>query len=185
MIALGHVTEQNTRQHVFPVGNLLQLYPRCRPSLLARRHGETEAYPVAGVELKGNTLVWTFSETDTAIIGDGECWLVMESPEGDQKWISDPMPTNVNKTYTSGPVPEAPIMDWLERQLAAAAAVQVAAEKAEKAAEDAGAALQELKDGIASGDFRGEQGPQGPQGERGPAGADGAPGPQGERGPIG
>lgn len=54
--------------------------------------------------------------------------------------------------------------------------------------------LQELKDGIASGNFKGEQGPQGPigptgpqgeQGPQGPTGATGATGPQGETGPQG
>lgn len=55
-------------------------------------------------------------------------------------------------------------------------------------------AKQELKDGIANGDFKGEKGdtgpvgPVGPQGERGeigPTGATGATGPQGETGPRG
>ena len=54
--------------------------------------------------------------------------------------------------------------------------------------------MQELKDGIASGNFKGEQGPQGPigpvgpqgeQGPQGPTGATGATGPQGETGPQG
>ena len=57
--------------------------------------------------------------------------------------------------------------------------------------------MQELKDGIASGDFKGEKGdkgdtgpigpvgPQGEQGPQGPTGAAGATGPQGETGPRG
>ena len=65
-----------------------------------------------------------------------------------------------------------------------------ASQSAKKAADS----LQELKDGIAAGDFKGEKGPQGPigpvgpQGERGPqgpTGATGATGPQGETGPQG
>lgn len=78
----------------------------------------------------------------------------------------------------------------------AASAEKAAASK--KAAGDAQAkaaeSLQELKDGIAAGDFKGEKGdkgdtgPIGPQGERGPqgpTGATGATGPQGETGPRG
>lgn len=77
----------------------------------------------------------------------------------------------------------------------------VAAQKAaasEKAAGDAqkkaANSLQELKDGIAAGDFKGEKGdpgpigpvgPQGVQGPKGPTGATGATGPQGETGPRG
>lgn len=65
---------------------------------------------------------------------------------------------------------------------------------ADQSAKKAADSLQELKDGIAAGDFKGEQGPQGPigpvgpQGEtgpQGPTGATGAIGPQGETGPQG
>lgn len=65
---------------------------------------------------------------------------------------------------------------------------------ADQSAKKAADSLQELKDGIAAGDFKGEQGPQGPigpvgpqgeQGPQGPTGATGATGPQGETGPQG
>lgn len=65
---------------------------------------------------------------------------------------------------------------------------------ASQSAQAAAGSLQELKDGIESGDFKGEQGPQGPigpvgpqgeQGPQGPTGATGATGPQGETGPRG
>lgn len=65
---------------------------------------------------------------------------------------------------------------------------------ADQSAKKAADSLQELKDGIAAGDFKGEQGPQGPigpvgpqgeQGPQGPTGATGATGPQGETGPEG
>ena len=63
-----------------------------------------------------------------------------------------------------------------------------------RSAQAAADSLQELKDGIAAGDFKGEQGPVGPtgpvgpqgeQGPQGPTGATGATGPQGETGPQG
>lgn len=65
---------------------------------------------------------------------------------------------------------------------------------ADLSAKKAADSLQELKDGIAAGDFKGEQGPKGPigpvgpqgeQGPKGPTGATGATGPQGETGPRG
>lgn len=65
---------------------------------------------------------------------------------------------------------------------------------ADKSAQEAAGSLQELKNGIASGDFKGEQGPQGPQGpigpvgpqgEQGPAGPEGPQGPKGDPGPAG
>ena len=65
---------------------------------------------------------------------------------------------------------------------------------ADQSAQEAADSLQELKDGIANGDFKGEKGdtgpigpvgPQGEQGPQGPTGATGATGPQGETGPRG
>lgn len=72
-------------------------------------------------------------------------------------------------------------------QQAGAAAQKAAA--SEKAAGDAqkkaAESLQELKDGIASGDFKGEPGATGPVGPEGPQGAQGLPGPQGPTGATG
>lgn len=81
------------------------------------------------------------------------------------------------------------------RQAGAAAQKAAASEKAAGDAQaKAAESLQELKEGIASGNFKGEKGdkgdtgpigPVGPQGEQGPTGATGATGPQGETGPRG
>jgi hypothetical protein len=76
----------------------------------------------------------------------------------------------------------------------AAQQAATSAGNADQSAQEAANSLQELKDGIAAGDFKGEQGPQGPigpvgpqgeQGPQGPTGATGATGPQGETGPRG
>lgn len=76
----------------------------------------------------------------------------------------------------------------------AAREAAASADNANQSAQEAADSLQELKDGIANGDFKGEQGPQGPigpvgpqgeQGPQGPTGATGATGPQGETGPRG
>lgn len=76
----------------------------------------------------------------------------------------------------------------------AASEAATSAGSASQSAQEAAGSLQELKDGIASGDFKGEKGdkgdtgPIGPQGEtgpQGPTGAAGATGPQGETGPRG
>ena len=80
-----------------------------------------------------------------------------------------------------------------DAQIAAREAA-ASAGNADQSAQEAADSLQELKDGIAAGDFKGEQGPQGPigpvgpqgeQGPQGPTGATGATGPQGETGPRG
>lgn len=56
------------------------------------------------------------------------------------------------------------------------------AKNADQSAKKAADSLQELKDGIASGDFKGEKGDTGPKGETGPRGEQG---PQGPVGPAG
>ena len=77
---------------------------------------------------------------------------------------------------------------------ASASAASTSAANAGQSAQRAADNLQELKDGIANGDFKGEKGdpgpigpvgPQGEQGPQGPTGATGATGPQGETGPQG
>lgn len=76
----------------------------------------------------------------------------------------------------------------------AASEAATSAGNANQSAQEAADSLQELKNGIANGNFKGEQGPQGPigpvgpqgeQGPQGPTGATGATGPQGETGPQG
>lgn len=82
----------------------------------------------------------------------------------------------------------------------AASEAATSAGDADRSAQEAAGSLQELKDGIASGNFKGEKGekgdkgdtgpigpvgPQGKQGPQGPTGATGATGPQGETGPRG
>ena len=81
--------------------------------------------------------------------------------------------------------------------LTAAYEAATSAGSANQSAQKAADSLQELKGGIASGDFKGEKGdkgdtgpigpvgPQGEQGPQGPTGAAGATGPQGETGPRG
>ena len=74
----------------------------------------------------------------------------------------------------------------------AASEAATSAGNANQSAQKAADSLRELKNGIASGDFKGDKGdtgpigpvgPQGAQGPQGPTGATGATGPQGETGP--
>lgn len=67
----------------------------------------------------------------------------------------------------------------------AAQQAATSAGNADQSAQEAADSLQELKDGIANGDFKGEQGPQGPTGATGATGPQGETGPRGEQGPQG
>lgn len=66
-----------------------------------------------------------------------------------------------------------------------AAAAEQAKTDAQTAAQQAADNLQELKNGIAAGDFKGEKGDKGDTGPIGPVGPQGAQGPQGEKGDTG
>lgn len=67
----------------------------------------------------------------------------------------------------------------------AASEATTSAGNADQSAQKAADSLQKLKDGIAAGDFKGEQGPQGPTGATGATGPQGETGPQGKQGPQG
>lgn len=66
----------------------------------------------------------------------------------------------------------------------AASEAATSAGNADQSAQEAADSLQELKDGIATGDFKGEKGDTGPQGETGPRGEQGPQGEKGDTGPA-
>ena len=68
---------------------------------------------------------------------------------------------------------------------AATSEAATSAGSASQSAQEAVDSLQELKDGIATGDFKGEKGDTGPQGETGPRGEQGPQGEKGDTGPQG
>lgn len=67
----------------------------------------------------------------------------------------------------------------------AAQQAATSAGNADQSAQEAADSLQELKNGIASGDFKGEKGDKGDTGPIGPVGPQGEQGPQGEKGDTG
>ena len=80
------------------------------------------------------------------------------------------------------------VKDETNKAQQAKTSAETAAKQSKADADKAAESLQELKDGIASGDFKGDKGDQGPQGEtgaRGPRGPKGDKGDPGETGPQG
>ena len=67
----------------------------------------------------------------------------------------------------------------------AASEAATSAGSADQSAQEAADSLQELKNGIATGDFKGEKGDTGPQGETDPRGEQGPQGEKGDTGPQG
>lgn len=134
--------------------------------------------------------------------GDIECMITLYGPNGEALGTprflieveeaiysdSEVESTNEFTALQIAMVDKAEIAGYAQSAEEAKDAAAASAETAQGSATSAATALQELKDGIAAGDFKGEKGEAGaigPQGPAGPQGKMGPPGPAGERGPQG
>lgn len=139
--------------------------------LLHQRSDDQKPYPVPVVEADGG-IIWTVSSTDTAYPGRGQAELQWLGADG-AVVKSVTYQTNTIRALTSpGAVPDEPLKPYTQAvarnaQAAkdAAASATEAAQSAEASAaqagisaENAAKSLKQLMDGIASGDFRGEDG---------------------------
>nr|DAN85734.1 MAG TPA: GDSL like Lipase Acylhydrolase [Caudoviricetes sp.] len=139
--------------------------------LLHQRSDDQKPYPVSVVEADGG-IIWTVSSTDTAYPGRGQAelqWL------GENGAVAKSITYQTNTTRSMaepGSVPDEPLKPYTQAVArdaqAAKDAAASAAESAQSAAASAGQAglsaenaaksLKQLTDGIASGDFRGQDG---------------------------
>nr|DAG20271.1 MAG TPA: hypothetical protein [Caudoviricetes sp.]DAG20291.1 MAG TPA: hypothetical protein [Caudoviricetes sp.] len=139
--------------------------------LLHQRSDDQKPYPVPVVEADGG-IIWTVSSTDTAYPGRGQAELQWLGADG-AVVKSVTYQTNVLRALTTpGAVPDEPLKPYTQAvardaQAAknAAASATEAARSAEASATQAGLsadnaakALKKLEDGIASGDFHGQNG---------------------------
>lgn len=139
--------------------------------LLHQRAADQQPYPVPVVEADGG-IIWTVSSTDTVYPGRGQAELQWLGADG-AVIKSVTYQTNVIRALTApGSVPDEPLKPYTQAvakdaQAAknAAASATEAAQRAEASAGQAGLsadnaakALKKLEDGIASGDFRGQDG---------------------------
>lgn len=74
---LGRLGENDYTQAQFDVHAWLSEYPDGQITLLNQRCGDTDAYPVAGVSVSGNTVLWVVSDTDLSKEGVGRCELIL------------------------------------------------------------------------------------------------------------
>lgn len=167
VIALGKQGENRAVRVTLPniragVGSIL---------LLHQRSDDQKPYPVPVVEAGGG-IIWTVSSTDTAYPGRGQAELQWLGADG-AVVKSVTYQTNVLRALTTpGAVPDEPLKPYTQAvakdaQAAKDAAINAteAARNAEDSATQAGLSadnaaksLKKLEDGIASGDFRGEDG---------------------------
>ena len=139
--------------------------------LLHQRAADQQPYPVPVVEADGG-IVWTVSSTDTAYPGRGQAELQWLGADGSVV-KSVTYQTNIVRALTSpGAVPDEPLKPYTQSVAKNAKAAKDAAASATEAARSAEASagqarlsadnaaktLKKLEDGIASGDFQGEDG---------------------------
>ena len=139
-------------------------------------------------------------DTATQVVGTAQANAIqqMESTKTDAlKAIGDKQTAATQAVDTARDKALQQVEASTEAAQTAASEAATSAGNADQSAQEAADSLQELKDGIASGDFKGEKGdkgatgpigpvgPQGEQGPQGPTGATGATGPQGEKGDTG
>lgn len=139
--------------------------------LLHQRSDDQKPYPVSVVEADGG-IIWTVSSTDTAYPGRGQAELQWLGVNGEVA-KSVTYQTNTTRSMSEpGAVPDEPLKPYTQAVARDAQAAKDAAASATEAARTAGSSatqaglsadnaaktLKELEDGIASGDFRGQDG---------------------------
>ena len=179
VIPIGYEGEYNGRKAVLDIANYLHDYPNGIPVLMVQRPGEETVYPATNTRINEyNKLEWYFTAYDAQKAGLGKAQIEIVDPDGNVLVKSGVITTRVaDSLVSSGDAPE-----WYESY--EQRIVNVAA-SAEQDANKAEAALNELKDGIASGDFKGDKGDKGEKGDPGKRGADGAKGDKGDKGEQG
>ena len=139
--------------------------------LLHQRSDDQKPYPVPVVEADGG-IIWTVSSTDTAYPGRGQAELQWLGVNGEVAKSVTYQTNTIRSMSEPGAVPDEPLKPYTQAvakdaQAAtdAAASATEAARRAESSAGQAGLSadnaaksLKQLEDGIASGDFRGQDG---------------------------
>lgn len=132
ILPLGKQGENLVRQIQFDLSRWISNFGPGTVQLLHQRNGDEAPYPVA-VEQAGNLAVWTVTNADTAIGGNGIAELqyyVGDALAKSETWMTKVFPALGDASETP---PEAQ-QGWVDQVLHAGAAAVEAAEKAESAA---------------------------------------------------
>lgn len=136
LIRIGYRGENNARYADIDISALLEMWPDCYPTLVHKRKGDSDVYPVA-TELNGTMLRWTFSSMDSAVKGFGQAQVLMMNEDGSVLGKSEIYRTLTEDSLDTGKkAPVAP-QNWVDSILAKVAESEKNAKKAEKSAEEA------------------------------------------------
>ena len=114
---IGKTGENATMTVPIPVGRWLQEYPGCQVHLAYKRPDRQDFYPVA-VEIVGGNALWTVSETDVEVRGEGVAELQMVRGEQVEKSITYKI--MIEQAAVVGATPSDPVKDYFLRMINAA-----------------------------------------------------------------
>ena len=111
-VPIGYVGESGVRQVVLDFSPWVETYGPGALTLMVRRNGDTDAYPVA-LEIDGSTAAWTVSNVDTHIYGVGRAqYMYVVDGENVKSAIFQ---TFVDKSVTQpGSDPPDPYEGWVQ-----------------------------------------------------------------------
>lgn len=138
VINIGYQGENNAACVQFNVSGWKELYGEGSYTLLVKRHGDADAYPVS-VQASDNAVTWIVSNGDTARAGNGSAELVYSVDGTIAKSVI--YRTCVLPSLDGSAEPPEPWESWVQDVLEASADAVEAATNAEEAAEKAAAAV--------------------------------------------
>ncbi len=204
---IGRLGENNARVIRINVSGIVRAFPGAEFTVLNKRPGDADAYPVApeNVEMNGEIVLWTVASGDLTREGVGQFEVVASVGGTIVKTVI--YSSRIDHALDGSENPPEPWEGWVQQVTDAADRAEDAAELLESPGAEAvtlapgSASTAEYSDGTftfgipqgAKGDkgdkgatgAQGPQGIQGIQGERGPKGDNGAKGDKGDTGPQG
>ena len=132
-VTIGRRGENGRTTVLFDVSEYLTEYSGATVSLVARRPGDVEGYPVTdGVSESGGIVSWVVSDIDTGVVGIGSATVYITKNDVIAKSIS--YGTRVLYADAVGMNPPDPFADWTTTIMEAAETASEAATAAETAA---------------------------------------------------
>lgn len=133
-IPIGHIGENIVEAVAFDFSAWAEEYGTGTIQLLVQRNGDTDPYPVT-LTVDETVATWTISDTDTAVLGMGECQLIYTV--GDAVKKSKVYQFNCVKSLgAAGDAPD-PYETWLDTLMELASETQANADSASNSATNA------------------------------------------------
>lgn len=149
-IAIGYSGEHNVDAVIFDFSPWAEQFGTGVLTLILNRPTDAEPYPIALEAVAGSEtqVMWTITNTDTAMTGVGQAQLMYSVDNQIRK--SCCFDVYVGKSITGSVDPGDPYQTWLEKMIAERIEAEQAAEESAGSAENAAASAKEAADTLAS-----------------------------------